>query len=409
MHDIRVYVVDFRRKYLQMRYTDPITGKRVARSTGVPRSRRREAERVAAAWEHDLREGRYKTPSKVMWAEFRIRYEDEVLPGLARNTAGKASATFNAVEQILNLEKLASLTADQISHFQSRLRDDGLAESSIASHLRHLKAALRWANRVGLLTEVPKIDMPRRAKGSRKMKGRPITGEEFDRMIEKVPEVVGTTGAESWRHYLCGLWWSGLRLRESLQLWWDRDDKLRVDLTGKYAMLHIPAELEKGHQDRLLPIAPEFAEFLMATPVDERHGPVFVPRPIRPERSRRLGARQVGGMVSKIGRAAGVKVHTDLSSGKVKHATAHDLRRSFGERWAIRIMPQTLMELMRHESIETTLKFYVGRNAEKTARALYEAVSGHTSGHTSSHAKQDPDSASLHEKTEAPNQQGLRS
>ena len=37
-----------------------------------------------------------------------------------------------------------------------------------------------------------------------------------------------------------------MRLRESLQLWWDRDDKLCVDLTGKYAMLHIPAELEKG-------------------------------------------------------------------------------------------------------------------------------------------------------------------
>ena len=110
-------------------------------------------------------------------------------------------------------------------------------------------------------------------------------------------------------------------------------------------------------------------------------------------------------MISKIGRAAGVKVHRDLSSGKVKHATAHDLRRSFGERWAIRIMPQTLMELMRHESIETTLKFYVGRNAEKTARALYDAVSGHTSGQ----AGPGLDSTSLHEKTEASTGEGLRS
>ena len=398
MHDIKVHVVDYGRKCLYMRYTDPITGKQKARSTGVPRTRQPKADmtaavRVAAKWEHDLREGRFKTPSKITWIEFRHRYEDEVLPGLAKNTGSKASATFNAVERILSPEKLASLTAGRISHFQSRLRDDGLAESSIASHLRHLKAAVRWANRVGLLTEVPKIDMPRRAKGSRKMKGRPITGEEFDRLLEKVPEVVGEAAAESWRHYLRGLWWSGLRLRESLELWWDRDDKLRVDLTGKYAMLHIPAELEKGHQDRLLPIAPEFAEFLMATPEDERHGPVFAPRPIRPERSRRLGARQVGAIVSKIGRAAGVKVHTDLSTGKVKHATAHDLRRSFGERWATRVMPQTLMELMRHESIETTLKYYVGRNAATTAAVLYAAVSGNTSGL----ADQGSDFARLHE------------
>jgi integrase len=49
---------------------------------------------------------------------------------------------------------------------------------------------------------------------------------------------------------------------------------------------------------------------------------------------------------------------------------AHDLRRSFGQRWAARIMPQILMQLMRHETIETTMKYYVGREAE----ALWAAV-----------------------------------
>ncbi len=46
----------------------------------------------------------------------------------------------------------------------------------------------------------------------------------------------------------------------------------------------------------------------------------------------------------------------------------------FGERWSVDVMPQTLMELMRHESMETTLKFYVGRNAEKTADTLYKVA-----------------------------------
>ena len=45
-------------------------------------------------------------------------------------------------------------------------------------------------------------------------------------------------------------------------------------------------------------------------------------------------------------------------------------------------MPQVLMELMRHESIETTLKYYVGRNAETTAAALYAAIQGNTLGNT---------------------------
>ena len=78
----------------------------------------------------------------------------------------------------------------------------------------------------------------------------------------------------------------------------------------------------------------------------------------------------MGKVISKVGATAKVKVHTDLKSGKVKFASAHDLRRSFGERWAPRVMPQVLMELMRHESIETTLKYYVGRNAQNTAEAL---------------------------------------
>ena len=52
---------------------------------------------------------------------------------------------------------------------------------------------------------------------------------------------------------------------------------------------------------------------------------------------------------------------TQARRGKCQvRQSAHDLRRSFGERWASRLMPQVLKELMRHESIETTLNFYVG-------------------------------------------------
>ena len=79
-------------------------------------------------------------------------------------------------------------------------------------------------------------------------------------------------------------------------------------------------------------------------------------------------------MVSKIGKAAGVRVYVDAKDAKrVKYASAHDFRRAFGERWAARIMPAQLKELMRHESIETTLRFYVGANAERTADACWEA------------------------------------
>ncbi|HEY1602223.1 MAG TPA: site-specific integrase [Pirellulales bacterium] len=86
-------------------------------------------------------------------------------------------------------------------------------------------------------------------------------------------------------------------------------------------------------------------------------------------------------LLSEIGKKAGVVV--DKQRGK--YASAHDLRRSFGERWASRIMPQQLMELMRHETIETTMRYYVGRNAQSTAAVLWDAHSratGNTFGNT---------------------------
>ena len=76
--------------------------------------------------------------------------------------------------------------------------------------------------------------------------------------------------------------------------------------------------------------------------------------------------------LGRIGKAAGVKVAIDPKTGKVEYASAHDLRRSFGERWSTRVMPQVLMAIMRHESIETTMRYYVGRNATTTADAVWQ-------------------------------------
>jgi len=418
MDEIKVTVVDYGRKNLMLRYVDPMTGRRIHKSAGT--NNRKEAQKAAGKWESDLREGRYQPPSKTTWAGFRERYEDEVLSSLAPKTDAKVSAVFNVLEQILSPGKLADLTAGRLSFYQAKLREMGRSETTIKGNLAHIKAALSWAVRMGILAKMPAIEVPRRAKGQKSfMKGRPIVGEEFDRLLAALPGVVAAepklpeghkrrelTPAEqaardasraaivaSWEHYLRGLWLSGLRLTESLELWWDRDDRLQVDLSDEHPMLKIPAALEKGHRDRLLPMAPDFAEWLLQTPREKRTGPVFNPLPRRPQEGRLL-AHRVGELIVAAGEKAGIKVNTS-PSGKVKYASAHDLRRSFGQRWAERIMPQQLMELMRHESIETTLKYYVGRNAQSTAAALWKAYanSGNTSGNTATNSATNTQSA----------------
>jgi integrase len=133
-------------------------------------------------------------------------------------------------------------------------------------------------------------------------------------------------------------------------------------------MLRVPAESEKGNRDRLLPITPDFARLLLRVPPERRTGLVFaLPREKAPGDT--PGKHWVSHVVSQIGKAAGVIV----DAGKGKHASAHDFRRSFGARWAVLVMPQVLMELMRHESIETTMRYYVGRQAEATADAAWAA------------------------------------
>ena len=57
----------------------------------------------------------------------------------------------------------------------------------------------------------------------------------------------------------------------------------------------------------------------------------------------------------------------------MKYASAHDLRRSFGNRWAKRVMPAVLQQLMRHESIDTTMGYYVDLDADELAEDLYRA------------------------------------
>ena len=52
---------------------DPTTGKQIARSTGT--TKRRDAERKAANWERELRDGHDHRPRNITWEDFRQRYD----------------------------------------------------------------------------------------------------------------------------------------------------------------------------------------------------------------------------------------------------------------------------------------------------------------------------------------------
>jgi integrase len=247
-----------------------------------------------------------------------------------------------------------------MSQFQARLQQEGMKATTIATHLRHLRAALGWGVSVGLLPAVPELHMPRRSRGPTLMRGRPITLVEFEKMLESVVEI-RPRDMEPWRHHLNGLWLSGLRLDESLILAWNGDGPFVVDLAGRHPRFRIYAEAEKGRRDRLLPMTPDFAEYLLKTAEAERTGHVF--KLLGKHSGRQMTSARAGRVISDIGKHAEVLVN----SSEGKYGSAHDLRRSFGTRWAARVKPATLQLLMRHRSIETTMKYYVDQDSDDVA------------------------------------------
>ena len=367
---ITVHVVEYRRAFLQMRYVDPVTRKQVVRSTGT--RDRDQALKLAGAWEKELRQRGPVDVSPDSWATFRGEYEAEHVASLKDGSALKIDGVLNAVERLLNPSKITDLTASAISELQARLRGEGLEESTIAGHIRHLKAALRWAHDLGKIQTLPKFPKTRRAKTGSKarvMKGRPLARKEVVAMLRAVPRVVGQRHAAAWRRLINGLHLSGLRLEEALWLCWDRHDCLHVDLSGDHPVFRVYGEQEKGGADRYLPMSPEFARFLKRTPTGQRTGLVF-PLPKRRNDAATEGEPLqklwVSKTISRIGETAGIVV--DARSGK--YASAHDLRRTFGDRWAPKVVPQVLMQLMRHESIETTLRYYALLDARSVAKLL---------------------------------------
>ena len=385
--EIKVRIVQRKRsKCYTAEWVDPVTGKAKSKSTKIkivdaPKraadQAKREALKWAEAFQEELQEG-LTDGSHTPWSEFRERYIDEELRDLAHNSLVGACTTLNAVEEIIKPKSIQVMNSQQVARFRREIRKRTVRKkvngkwetrtirpASVNRHLRHLKAALRWAKRVGMIRTVPDIQLIRRTGVG--AKARAVTSEEFQRMLKACETVCSGEMVDRYKFFLRGLWLSGLRLTESLNLKWDRGP---VALTYENDVPIILFEPE-GHKNGKLqrcPCTPDFAELLATVPEDQRQGYVFPLEDPRPKRD------HPGRLISAMGEAAGVRTTEDTD----KWASAHDLRRSFGVRWATKVQPAVLMRLMRHSTIQTTMKFYVGQETESVISTLYGSTNPDT-------------------------------
>lgn len=350
------------KRHYVVRWRDPESGRVRQRSTG--QTRRRDAERVADEVAAEISAG--TSQRKIHWREFCDRYKREGLSHCRKGTVAKWMTAKRHVSDKLNPVLLEDLTASRLSSFRRDLADT-MAPATVDGVVRHLMVALRWAESLGLIRQAPRL--PREKRGGRRngMKGRPITLEEFERMIAATGAVVGEEHAESWKRMMWVGWYSGLRLGELLRLTWDDPDQLLVGaIDCDQPLLVIPAEFDKGGLHRQTPVPLDFARYLRATPEAERTGHVCNPTGPRGV-TRNL--QWVSARLSKIGEKAKVVV---ARKPKLKYASAHDWRRSFGDRWATRVVPAVLQQMMRHADVKTTMEFYVGHESRRLAASVWE-------------------------------------
>lgn len=358
---IKVTVVRFSgRAHLMLRYTDPVSGKRIHKSTET--SVAKDAERAAERWQAELNGGKFKPAADKTWEEFRHDFEMEHLAHQSDNYWSIYQAAFNRWEKVTGIVNMSD-AHDLLHKYEVSLRRASISVNTVATYMKHMRTALYWAAEHGYVSK-QKIKVP--AGSDDQMKGRAIEDAEFPLMLDAVDRVIPEY-ADDWKHYLMGLWLSGLRRSESIRLSWDAGDGFEILQTDLFWKFRIRAGKQKNRKGQLCVMTPDFSDWLQSvTPKEKRKGLVFNPVGFRGDR---LTDSEVGRMVSEIGRTAGIV--TDEAEGR--HATCHDLRRSFGTRWASRVMPADLKELMRHDSIETTMKYYVSQNTDALAARLLTA------------------------------------
>lgn len=336
-------------------WKDPATGKRKTKASG--HHKKRDAERAAVAFEEEL--NRKSSPTTMTVADLQEVYDRDKLRHLSKGKQYAADAAFEWFAKT-NCQRLSDVP-DYISKFRTLLLDSELAPPTQNGYLKHFRSAMNWASENGYLAERIQLKL-NTADSDSEMRGRPLTQAEFHAMCLEATEL---PHHETIVDTMTGLWHSGLRRGEAMQLSWDRDTPFHIDRSGEYWRFRIRKGAQKSKRHQLAPMVPEFTDWLQQrTAPEDRKGLVFNPL-------NRLGKRfqpdGFGKAVAAIGEAAGIVTDAAID----RHATCHDFRRSFADRYAKIIMPADLKKLMRHRSVETTMKYYVGRETDDLTARLH--------------------------------------
>lgn len=230
------------------------------------------------------------------WDECLERYRHHRMTRVREKSLNHAMSRLSMVERILVAyredrrlvgELLVSecMTLDMLEYLQDRLlagdvgRYDTRSPNTVNSTMGAVMAFVRFCVKHGWVDRVPPVE---KLDVEDVMKARPITGEEFERMLEVVPRVVGAESAESWQFALRILWETGFRVGDLLDFCWDDERHIHpVWPRGRsvHPTIVIPSS-QKNRKVQEVPMLPGLEAILNEVSQHQRTGWIANPLPI---------------------------------------------------------------------------------------------------------------------------------
>lgn len=377
MHDFKVRIVNPKdRKNPEIRWTEP-DGKigRISAGASDKKSVQLKLEEVKAKLllgatvdnqRSRKRSAKATTGENTPWTTLSHNYRNLKLVHDRETTINSESPRLDCFDRILGETPIVEIATkpklskikQQLLKGQGSLSGKVRTKSNVNTYLRVIRTVLNWAHKdQGILDAPVSIQMLKVDNDEGEAKGRPITEAEFDLMLE-ASETVCPCRTEETKLLLKGIYYSGLRLDEAMNFTLSDRSRIHIDETPSGVVIVFPAAKHKKARRSTIATIPDFQHLIASLPNDRKDGFVFRPA-MQNGRKGRPQAKCVGRTIIKIGEEANIVVNDSGS-----FAGAHSLRRGFAQRMAdLGMVPKDLMDIMRHSSIETTMKYYTSKNA----------------------------------------------
>jgi integrase len=341
-------------------WLDP-EGKRRCKSCGPGSSGKNAAQKLRSKRQAELIAGTYQSNDRKTWADFRKEYEARIIARLAPRSQVEVLTAFNHFERLINPKRMFTIKTTTVDEYTSKRRveagkkkGDLVSPATVNKELRHLRAALKKADKWGYVPKMPDFDLEPEPKKLPTY----ILPEHFAAVYKACDQARLPTGqayspADWWRAILVTGYMTGWRISDMLGL--RRED---LDLKDGSAITRF--EDNKGKRDELVKFHPVVVDHLRKL---SGFGPTVFPWP--------HDRRTLLSEFATIQEAAKIKLPC---RGKHEHTRFchvygfHDLRRAFATMNAAKLTPDALQALMRHKSYLTTQKYI------NMTRQLDEAV-----------------------------------